>query len=93
MIDERQRVEGWGAAVILRLARELKNELPEEKGFSERNIGRMIAFCRSYPEPAAFLPRPAEERLTPQNATGCGKTFLAPRIDSLVDPVGSPCRD
>ena len=39
MIDARQIREGWGAAVIPRLARELHNELPEEKGFSERNIG------------------------------------------------------
>ena len=29
MIDDRQRREGWGAAVIPRLALELKNELPE----------------------------------------------------------------
>ncbi len=32
MIDERQRREGWGAAVIPRLARELHNELPDRKG-------------------------------------------------------------
>src|SRR4051794_40813056 len=38
MIDDRQRREGWGTAVIPRLARELQNELPEEKGYSERNI-------------------------------------------------------
>lgn len=58
IIDERQQREGWGAAVIPRLARELHNELPELKGFSERNIGRMIAFYRAYPEPAAILPDP-----------------------------------
>ncbi len=57
MIDDRQQHEGWGAAVIPRLARELRNELPEEKGFSERNIGRMIAFYRSYSTPADFLPQ------------------------------------
>ena len=57
MIHDRQQQEGWGAAVIPRLARELHNELPEEKGFSERNIGRMIAFYRSYPDPADFLPQ------------------------------------
>lgn len=34
LIEERQRREGWGAAVIPRLALELKNELPELKGFS-----------------------------------------------------------
>lgn len=55
MIDQRQQQEGWGAAVIPRLARELHNELPQVKGFSERNIKRMLAFYRAYPSPAAFL--------------------------------------
>ena len=49
LIDQRQQQEGWGAAVIPRLARDLHNELPEEKGFSERNIKRMLAFHRAYP--------------------------------------------
>ena len=40
----RQHKEGWGAAGISRLATELGNELPQEKGFSERNIKRMLAF-------------------------------------------------
>jgi hypothetical protein len=38
LIELRQREEGWGAGVIPRLARELRNELPDLKGFSERNI-------------------------------------------------------
>jgi hypothetical protein len=50
IIHERQRSEGWGAAVIPRLSSALKNELPEIKGFSERNIKRMLAFFREYPE-------------------------------------------
>lgn len=58
IINERQKKEGWGAAVIPRLARELHNELPDLKGFSERNIGRMIAFFREYPEPDSILPQP-----------------------------------
>src|SRR3990170_8159537 len=48
MIQERQQEEGWGAGVIPRLAKDIRNELPEVKGFSERNIGRMIAFYRDY---------------------------------------------
>ncbi|MBP7798014.1 MAG: DUF1016 family protein [Thermoanaerobaculaceae bacterium] len=56
LVDQRQQQEGWGAAVIPRLALELKNELPEVKGFSERNIDRMIAFYRAYPDPAEFSP-------------------------------------
>jgi predicted nuclease of restriction endonuclease-like (RecB) superfamily len=49
LIDKRQQKEGWGAGVIPRLARDLHNALPEEKGFSERNIKRMLAFYREYP--------------------------------------------
>jgi len=61
MIDTRQQAEGWGAAVIPRLSRELANELPEEKGFSERNIKRMLAFYREYPDPAAIVPQPVAQ--------------------------------
>ncbi len=35
MIQQRQKAEGWGPAVIPRLARDIRNELPEVKGFSE----------------------------------------------------------
>lgn len=62
MIAARQKEEGWGAGVIPRLAADLKNELPEQKGFSARNIGRMIAFFREYP----ILPQPAA-KLPPSN--------------------------
>lgn len=58
LIDTRQKREGWGAAVIPRLARDLHNELPEEKGFSERNIKRMLAFYREYPA-LEFVPQAA----------------------------------
>lgn len=58
MILERQEREGWGASVIPRLSRDLRNELPEVKGFSERNIGRMIAFYRAYPVSVQFCHRP-----------------------------------
>jgi predicted nuclease of restriction endonuclease-like (RecB) superfamily len=57
IIDERQQREGWGAAVIPRLASELRNELPELKGFSERNIKLMLAFYRAYPNPGEFVQR------------------------------------
>ena len=58
LIDERQEREGWGAAVIPRLAAELRNELPEVKGFSTRNIDRMVAFYRYYPNPGQISPQP-----------------------------------
>ena len=48
-IAQRQRHKGWGSGVIPRLARDLRNELPEMKGFSERNIKLMTQFYRQYP--------------------------------------------
>lgn len=58
MIAARQKEEGWGSGVIPRLAVDLKNELPEEKGFSARNIGRMLRFYQEYPEVQAKVPQP-----------------------------------
>ncbi len=52
MIHRRQKEKGWGAGIIPKLATDLKNELPEVKGFSERNIGYMIRFAREYDSPA-----------------------------------------
>ncbi len=64
MIDARQKLEGWGAGVIPRLAAELKNEMPELKGFSERNIGYMIRFAREYGAPL-ILQQPAAKMTEP----------------------------
>jgi predicted nuclease of restriction endonuclease-like (RecB) superfamily len=66
IIDGRQRREGWGSAVIPRLARELKNEMPELKGFSERNIKRMLSFFRAYPDPESIVPQPAAQLQAPE---------------------------
>ena len=48
MIHERQQEEGWGAGIIPKLAKDIVNELPEVKGFSERNLKRMLRFYREY---------------------------------------------
>ena len=64
VIDSRQQQEGYGTAVIPRLARDLHNELPQEKGFSERNIKRMLAFYRLYPHVAVdaeLVPQPVAQ--------------------------------
>lgn len=65
-LNARQKAEGRGAAVIPRLAQELKNELPELKGFSERNIKRMLAFYRDYPDPGAIVPQAAAQLQSPE---------------------------
>jgi predicted nuclease of restriction endonuclease-like (RecB) superfamily len=67
LVLQRQQAKGWGASVIPRLARDIRNDLPEVKGFSERNIGYMIRFAKEYPilqqTAAKSLPAPADSIL------------------------------
>jgi predicted nuclease of restriction endonuclease-like (RecB) superfamily len=46
----KQEVEGWGAKVIERLAKDLKQEFPDIKGFSRTNLLYMRAFAEAYPD-------------------------------------------
>jgi len=61
VLVDRQKNEGWGAGVLPRLEADLKNELPEEKGFSERNMRRMIQFYREYPDLLSIRTQPVSE--------------------------------
>jgi hypothetical protein len=54
VLAQRQKQEGWGAAVLPRLATDLRNDLPEVKGFSVRNLKLMTQFFREYPDFAAI---------------------------------------
>ncbi len=67
MIAAREKTEGWGTGVIPRLAVDLKNELPEEKGFSERNIKLMVQFSTTYPELAPIGPQPVAQLQNTEN--------------------------
>jgi hypothetical protein len=91
VIDHRQQQEGYGTAVIPRLARDLHNELPEEKGFSERNIKRMLAFYRLYPHAALdseLVPQPVAQVSVDPAVAGAlpGVDFSAPLL--LAMPWG-----
>jgi len=79
-IAQRQIVEGWGAAIIPRLAKDIKNDIPEIKGFSERNLKRMIRFYREYPFLSEFVP-PAVAQL--ETATADTKV---PQAVALLSP-------
>ena len=57
LLDSRQGQEGWRAAVIPCLARDIRNELLELKGFSERILKRRLAFYRAYSDASEFVPQ------------------------------------
>lgn len=61
-IHQRQEREGWGAAVIERLARDLRAAFPDVQGFSPRNLWRMRALYRAYTrQENVILPPPVAE--------------------------------
>lgn len=43
-----QNLHGWGGKVIKQLARAIRLNYPEKKGYSERNLTYMCQFARSY---------------------------------------------
>ncbi len=49
-ILEKQQEEGWGARVIDRMAKDLKDAFPEMSGFSPRNIKYMRKFAECWPD-------------------------------------------
>ena len=49
-ILQRQEAEGWGSKVITRLANDLKQEFPDMKGFSSRNLKYMRSFAEAWPD-------------------------------------------
>ncbi|MDY6894747.1 MAG: DUF1016 N-terminal domain-containing protein [Thermotogota bacterium] len=49
-IVEKQEDMGWGKSVVEQLAKDLRREFPDVKGFSSRNIWRMRAFYLAYTE-------------------------------------------
>jgi len=61
-ILSRQQAQGWGAKVVDRLARDLKDAFPDMRGFSSRNLKYMAFFAQHCPDgqigqqPAAQLP-------------------------------------
>lgn len=55
-IAQKQNEQGWSSGVIPQLAKDLKIEFPNSKGYSERNLGRMLAFYREYPD-ESILPQ------------------------------------
>ena len=57
----RQEREGWGTAVIERLALDLGRAFPGVAGFSTRNLWRMRAFYLAYRPDSEFLPQPVAE--------------------------------
>lgn len=76
-ILERQKLHGWGAKIIDRLASDLRNEFVEMKGFSPRNLKYMRAFAEAYPD-ESFVQAPLAQITWYHNIT---------LLDKVKDPT------
>jgi len=84
IITERQRREGWGSGVLKRLAVDLKSELAEVKGFSERNLKRMTQFYKEYRGLKAIGPQAVA-----QLGTGMAEPAKGPQAVAQTSPPES----
>ena len=73
----RQQQQGWGAKVIDRLAKDLKQEFPEMQGFSPRNLKYMRAFAEAY----------LDEPIVQQAAAQIPWFHNCVLLDKVKDPV------
>ena len=48
-ILQRQQTQGWGAKVVDRVARDLKDAFPDMRGWSSSNLKYMRFFCPALP--------------------------------------------
>lgn len=79
VLAARQKIEGWGAAVLPRLAKDLRNDLPEVTGFSVRNLKLMTQFFREYPD-FAVIGQPPVAQLAQRPSAG---KIQRPRVAKL----------
>lgn len=90
LIVRRQRAEGWGKAVIERLAQDLRGAFPEMTCFTARNIWHARAFFLAYRDVPEFLKQPVSEleRVQSKPAADQGATSGPPPQPFLGIPWG-----
>jgi predicted nuclease of restriction endonuclease-like (RecB) superfamily len=71
-ITQRQEVEGWGKSVVERLSKDLKDDFPNQAGFSSQNLWYMRQFYMTYrslpilQQPVGEIPWGQPEELSKQ---------------------------
>jgi predicted nuclease of restriction endonuclease-like (RecB) superfamily len=87
-IVRRQEVEGWGSAVIERLARDLRQAFPTVRGLSPSNVWRMRAFYRAWTSDAnlAQLVRESDDADLPQAVADLPWGHHVLLLERLKDP-------
>ncbi len=67
-IADRQYANTYGSGFYKTLSHDLRSEMPEEKGFSERNLRNMYDFFRTYNQTIEILQQAAAKSASPNQA-------------------------
>lgn len=70
-----QQLHGWGSKTIKQLAKAIRLNFPEKKGYSERNLTYMCQFAKAYP------------LRTLQNFIETDAKLIAPSVEKIADEV------
>ena len=70
-----QQLHGWGSKTIKQLAKAIRLNFPEKKGYSERNLTYMCQFARTYPLRVL------------QNFIDTDAKLIAPSVKKIEDEV------
>lgn len=96
-ISQARQVEGWGANVVERLAKDLAAEFPEMGGFSYTNVKRMRAFFEAYdaieigPQAVGQLPdSQARDEISPQPMGRLPAAIVAQPVRQFEDAPPEP---
>lgn len=87
-ILDQQEQQGWGAKIIDRLAKDLRTNFPEMKGFSPRNLKYMRTFYKEWPD-AGNCATAAAQIGTDRNSPATVGSFLQAALQKL--PWGHHC--
>ena len=70
-----QQLHGWGSKTIKQLAKAIRLNFPEKKGYSERNLTYMCQFAKAYP------------LRTLQNFIETDAKLIAPSVKKIADEI------
>jgi predicted nuclease of restriction endonuclease-like (RecB) superfamily len=90
LIVERQEREGWGKAIVDRLASDVQKAFPGLKGFSPGNVWRMRAFYLAYTKEVTNLAQPARDldgQNLPQPVAEIPRFHNVILIEKIKDPL------
>jgi predicted nuclease of restriction endonuclease-like (RecB) superfamily len=90
LIVERQERQGWGKAVVDRLAKDIQKAFPGLGGFSASNVWRMRALYLAYTKEVTILAQPVREldrQTLPEVLVGIPWGHNVILIERIKDPL------